>query len=120
MTTRSFNPEGLEKGIAQFNAGEYFECHETLEALWLEETGEARLFLQGLIHAAVGLYHLRAGNRGGAKSQLQKAVKKLGPYPESTGGIQLGQLRSQLAAILKAVAEGSDPPTFPRIEGSGL
>ena len=53
-------------------------------------------------------------------SQLQKAVKKLGPYLESHDGIKLGQMRTQLAAIMTALVEDRDPPTFPRIERSGL
>ena len=34
------------KGIEEFNSGLYFECHETLEEIWLEEHGEDRKFYQ--------------------------------------------------------------------------
>ena len=30
----------LLEGIGQFNRGEYYECHETLEEIWMHEQGE--------------------------------------------------------------------------------
>jgi uncharacterized protein len=35
-------PPDLLKGIAQFNRGEYFEQHETLERLWMVERRDVR------------------------------------------------------------------------------
>ena len=29
----------LHKGIQEFNDGDYFECHETLEEVWMIEVG---------------------------------------------------------------------------------
>jgi predicted metal-dependent hydrolase len=42
-------PQLLRQGIAQFNAGHYFECHETLEALWRSETRPVRDLYQGIL-----------------------------------------------------------------------
>ena len=42
------------KGIDEFNRQLFFECHETLEELWLEERGEDRKFYQGIIQIAAG------------------------------------------------------------------
>ena len=36
------------KGIDEFNEELFFECHETLEEIWLEDHGEDRKFYQGL------------------------------------------------------------------------
>src|SRR5205807_6702956 len=55
--------ERIERGIRLFNNREFFECHEVLEEEWTPETGARRLFLQSLIHVAVGLYHAERGNR---------------------------------------------------------
>ena len=44
----------LIRGIEEFNRGLYFECHETLEEIWLEEHGEDRKFYQGIIQVATG------------------------------------------------------------------
>ena len=42
------------KGIDEFNQQFFFECHETLEEIWLEEHGEERKFYQGIIQIAAG------------------------------------------------------------------
>ena len=44
----------LRKGIEEFNRGDYFECHETLEDVWMLEAGENKRFYQGLIQLSVG------------------------------------------------------------------
>lgn len=45
--------------FACFNAGEYYEAHDVLEHLWLDETGPDRPFFQGLIQIAGAFVHLR-------------------------------------------------------------
>ena len=58
----------------------FFECHEVLEHLWRATPDESRVFLNGLIHAAVALYQHRRGNAEGAARQLVRAREKL-KYP---------------------------------------
>jgi predicted metal-dependent hydrolase len=60
-----------------FNAGDYFEAHEVLEAQWLLETGERKLFLQGLIQLAAAMIKWREANWRGAKRLIQAASEKL-------------------------------------------
>ena len=107
------------KGIAQFNAGDYFECHETLESLWMEESGPDRLFLQGLIHLAVGLYHLKSGNRGGALSQLKKAAAKLKPYSDGRCGVHFEKVLAESETLLKRVQHG-DKISWETVRGPSL
>lgn len=64
-------PGQLLQGIREFNRGDWFECHETVEDLWIGEVGEVRDFYQGLIQIAVALHHWRNGNFGGAVSLLK-------------------------------------------------
>ncbi len=71
-------------------ARDYFECHEVMEELWLEE-GRSPLY-QGLLQVAVGLYHHANGNVSGAVKLLTAAVEKLHSYPEATLGIDLGKV----------------------------
>ena len=63
-------PGQLLKGIREFNEGEWFECHETVEDLWIGSEGEVRDFYQGIIQIAVALHHWQNGNFGGALSLL--------------------------------------------------
>ncbi len=70
-------PGQLLLAIRQFNKREWYECHETIEELWLDETGEMRNFLQGTLQISVALLHWRNGNHGGAVSLLESGVKYL-------------------------------------------
>jgi predicted metal-dependent hydrolase len=81
------NPEPrLDKGIEEFNGGLFFECHETLEEVWLEDHGEDRLFYQGIIQIAAGYYKLQQGVRIGAIKLWRTGLEKLEPY----GAVHLG------------------------------
>jgi len=91
----------FQEGINFFNAGRYFEAHETWEDLWRETEGPCRLFYQGLIQAAVGLHHLSQGNREGARGQLRKSLGKLEPYPPDCCGINNARLIADLRRTLK-------------------
>lgn len=61
------SPSGeLLQAFGEFNRGDWFECHETLEELWVGSEGEIRNFYQGLLQVAVALHHWRNGNFSGA------------------------------------------------------
>ncbi|AEI40202.1 DUF309 domain-containing protein [Paenibacillus mucilaginosus] len=78
--------------VYYFNiARDYFECHEVMEELWLEE-GRNPLY-QGLLQVAVGLYHYRNGNANGAVKLMSAALEKLEGHPDVTLGIDLKKLR---------------------------
>ena len=107
--------------IVLFNVDEdYFECHEVMEELWLEE-GRSALY-QGLLQAAVGLHHWRNDNYSGAVKLFVQAENKLSAYAEVSMGLDLGQLRADMArslALLRAYAErvpssdeAAKPPAF--------
>jgi predicted metal-dependent hydrolase len=68
------------KGIQEFNDGLFFECHETLEEIWLEDHGEDRKFYQGIIQIAAGYYKLEQGVPAGALKLWRMGVEKLAPY----------------------------------------
>ncbi|MCS7229431.1 MAG: DUF309 domain-containing protein [Candidatus Kryptonium sp.] len=81
------------KGIEEFNSELFFECHDTLEEIWNDERDpELKKFYHGLIHTAVGFYHLTNLNFRGATNQLKKAVQKLEGYPETYMNIKLNDL----------------------------
>ena len=96
--------EQFRRGIEEFNRGYYFECHDTLESLWLETRGPDRLFLQGLIQIAVGFCHFFNGNYKGSTSQFTKGLGKLERYRPSFCGIQLEQFLKDVVRWL-AIAE---------------
>jgi CheY-like chemotaxis protein len=65
-------PAQLCAGIAQFNAGEYWECHETLEGLWIAEPRPVRDLYQGILQIGVAFHHLRCHSHAGALKMLRR------------------------------------------------
>ncbi len=92
-------PPELRRGVDQFNRGEYFECHETLEALWRRESGPSRELYQGIIQLAVALHHVRGGNHKGAVSMLDKALPRLRRVPPRPGWIDTADVAEQAARV---------------------
>ena len=99
-------PPALERAVDQFNQQQFWECHETLELLWLPEGYPLRLFYHGLIKAAVGLYHLQGHNRRGAASKLRDAVSTLAPFTPQFMGLQVSQLRLDISERLAYFRDG--------------
>lgn len=98
----------IEKGLDEFNRGQFFECHETLEEVWQGLRGQGRRFFQGLIQVSVGFYHLDNGNLRGGTSQLEKALGNLEGYGSSYAGIELDPLRREIGAWLAKARSGQD------------
>jgi len=114
----------FEQGIDLFNQGRFFECHEAWEEIWKRSDGEAKLFYQGLIQAAVAILHAQRGNLEGARSLYQKASAKLDSIPHQHMGLAVGELRVELSRFIEIAsrADGSPlpaPPQLRRIPKSG-
>ncbi len=91
----------FRKGVEEFNGGYFFEAHETWETLWRETRGPQRLFFQGLIQTAAGLYHFSCGNYRGACSQMEKALQKLGQYLPAYHGVDTQRLVERVRDCLR-------------------
>jgi predicted metal-dependent hydrolase len=101
----------LAKGIAEFNAGLFFECHDTLEDMWGGIRGPSRDFFQGLIQVSVAYYHLGNGNAAGAESMMRRALKRFERYPERYCGFDVGAQRARLDGWLERFASGDGAAT---------
>ena len=116
-------PGQLLQGIREFNAGQWFECHETVEDLWIGAEGEVRDFYQGLIQIAVALHHWRNGNFGGALSLLKGGAGYLGHVADQCQWVDVagliadaGRMRVALEELGKERMETLDPALIPRIQ----
>jgi predicted metal-dependent hydrolase len=90
------------KGIDEFNQGLFFECHETLEEIWLEEHGEERRFYQGIIQIAAGYFKWEQGVPAGAVKLWHSGLEKLEPY----GPVYLGiNVESFVQAVKENLTE---------------
>ena len=108
----------FREGIELYNLGKFFEAHEVLEEAWRPERGEPRLFLQSLIHFAVGFYHQEQGNGVGAERQLRKALKKLAGYLPEYRGIDTRALYGEGQRCLAVIEAGGRVEGIPKIADS--
>jgi uncharacterized protein len=107
--------EQLSQGIGLFNDGEFFRCHEVLEEAWRLERRPRRLFLQALIHLAVGFYHAKRGNTVGAVRQLRKGIEKLAAYTPSCEGMDTARLYREALAAAQSIEAKIPLSTYPQI-----
>ncbi|BCG48277.1 hypothetical protein GEOBRER4_n3160 [Citrifermentans bremense] len=123
MPCRANAPPGeLVKAVEEFNRGEWFECHETLEELWVGEKGELRDFYQGVLQIAVALHHWRNGNFKGALILLQGGGECLRRVSSVCLELDVARLQKDAARFLdelSALGEGRmaevNPGLVPRL-----
>lgn len=108
-------PPGLLHGIEQFNAREYFECHETLENIWNVEPGPIRTLYKGILQVGVGCLHLLRANYKGATIKLQSGADYLEPYSPRCMGVEVAGLIAD-ARILRARLVELGPEHFREVD----
>lgn len=100
----------LESAAALYNAHLYFETHELLEPVWMEQPrGPDRTVLQGIIQAAVGLYHFQLENWRGGIRVLGYGLRKAEAGRPDFHGLVMDELLDGLAGCreaAQAVLEG--------------
>jgi len=101
----------LLQAIGEFNSGAYFACHETLEVLWLAETGPHRTLYQGVLQIAAALLHLQRGNYRGAVALLARGAARLEPFSPATLQLDVGRLLRETQGLRQEL-EGLGPERF--------
>ncbi|MCX6024441.1 MAG: DUF309 domain-containing protein [Chloroflexi bacterium] len=109
-------------GLREFNAGLYFEQHETLEAIWVAETDPVRYLYQGILQIGVGLYHQSRGNGRGALALMERGIRALEPFRPACSGVDVDRLivdatrcREALVALGPERTAELDPALAPRV-----
>jgi predicted metal-dependent hydrolase len=93
--------------IEQFNTKQFYACHDTLEALWIDSIEPEKSFYQGILQIAVALYHLGNQNLRGAMILIGEGSNRLRRYPSVFGGIDVDELLSQSIALLEELQQTS-------------
>ena len=102
-------PPGLLHGLDQFNNGEYWECHETLELLWRAEPRPLRDLYQGILQVGVAFYHLGRHNHPGTLKMLGRGLPRLRDLPPMCQRVPVKELFVAAKAVgVRAVALGPD------------
>ncbi len=94
-----FFASDLASAIAQFNQQDFYACHDTLEAIWVEAPTDEKKFYQGLLQVAVAYYHLGNGNWRGAVVLLGEGRFRLLAYAPSCAGIDVERLRQDTEVL---------------------
>ena len=85
-------PSELLEGIAQFNRGEFFEQHETLELLWRDTRTPDRGLYHGILQIGVGFHHWQRGNFHGATVLLDEGIARLEPFAPACQTVDVARL----------------------------
>ncbi|MBD6619058.1 DUF309 domain-containing protein [Komarekiella sp. 'clone 1'] len=105
-------PQEFWQAVELFNSGQFYACHDTLEALWIEAGEPEKTFYQGILQIAVALYHLGNRNWRGAVILLGEGSNRLRRYPSSYSGVDVDELLSQSVALWKTLQQiGADKIT---------
>lgn len=92
-------PVVAREAIAKFNAGEYYEQHDLLEALWMETESPVRQLYQAILQIGIAYYQIEQENRRGAIKMLSRALRWIDYLPESCQGVDVTQLRANAEAL---------------------
>jgi predicted metal-dependent hydrolase len=93
------------QGIEQFNQEEFYDCHDTLEAIWMDAIATEKNFYQGILQIAVACYHLGNYNWRGTVTLLGEGVRRLSYFQPSYANIDVSGLVSQSYELLQQLQQ---------------
>ena len=115
-------PGELWKATDEFNQRLFWECHETLEGIWLKTEYPIRLFYHAIIKVAVGFHHMARHNRHGARVKLADGIRLLRLFQPGFYGVRTDELSRESSAFLVRLENAGpvdwkmlDALTLPRI-----
>ncbi len=113
-------PDEFWHGVEQFNQQEFYACHDTLEALWIEATEPDKKFYQGILQVAVAFYHLGNQNWRGAVILLGEGINRLSGYQPTYGTIDVEQFLMQSVHILTTLQQAGPDQVMAVMQQLGL
>ncbi|MFM7574164.1 MAG: DUF309 domain-containing protein [Snowella sp.] len=93
------------QGIEQFNQEEFYDCHDTLEAIWMDAIATEKNFYQGILQIAVACYHLGNYNWRGAVTLLGEGVRRLSYFQPNYADIDVSGLVSESYQLLQQLQQ---------------
>lgn len=96
-------PLAFWQGVQEFNQGQYYACHDTLEALWMEASDPPKSLYQGFLQVAVALYHLGNKNWQGAVILLGEGISRLQAYEPEFSGVNIAKFVDVSANLLECL-----------------
>jgi predicted metal-dependent hydrolase len=97
----------FKRGIREFNAGAFFQCHETLESVWRRQAESDKELTQGIIQVAVAYYHLGRGNYVGARKLFERAKPRLEKFLPAHLNVDVQGLHELVLSMLEKLYSGA-------------
>lgn len=91
------------KGLREFNQGQYFEAHESLEEAWNEDEGPGRDLYRAILQVAVAYLQIERGNFNGAEKMFLRLRQWLDPLPDRCRGVDVKTLKDSASAVHSAL-----------------
>ena len=91
--------EGVVRGLEEFNAGQYFEQHETLELVWRAEMRPVRDLYRGILQIGVACLQIERGNAAGAIKLIDRAMRWLQPFRPACQTVDVDRLLAEAATL---------------------
>jgi predicted metal-dependent hydrolase len=101
-------------GVLFFNRRDFFQAHEVWEDLWGDTQGMDHRFYQGLIQAAVALYHYGNGNVRGALKLFHSGRAYMQPYPSPHHGLDVTAFWERMRECFATLLNADLPPAVAR------
>ncbi|MEL6939752.1 MAG: DUF309 domain-containing protein [Cyanobacteria bacterium J06598_1] len=99
----SDHSQAFQRGIDEFNSGQFYACHDTLEAIWMAVDHAEKPFYQGILQIAVAFYHLGNLNWRGGAILLGEGLSRLGRFEPNYQGVNVETLVDQSVEWLEWV-----------------
>lgn len=94
--------DAWQHGVELFNTGEFWECHEALEPLWMKADGTLKDFYAGVILLAAALHKARKmGSARGGRRNYAKALVHLAVVPDTFHGVDVRELEATVHESLR-------------------
>ena len=88
-------------GVEQFNQQQFYACHDTLEAIWIQADSGEKNFYQGILQVAVALYHLSNQNLRGAVILMGEGIHRLRSFQPAYADLDIENFLEDTVALLK-------------------
>ena len=87
------------RGLEEFNRGEYFEAHESLEEAWNQDSGAGRELYRAILQVAVAYLQIERKNYRGAMKMLLRVRQWIEPLPDRCRGVDVAALRADVERV---------------------
>jgi len=94
-----------KRGLEEFNRGEYFKAHDSLEKAWIEDENPGRELYQAILQVAVAYYQVLQGNYNGAAKMFLRLRQWIDPIPDFCRGVNVAQFRKEARIVHEAVLD---------------